>query len=143
MESDRDEDEEALRGALGRASAMLADGRDFEAHEELEPFWLAASGDTRRWLQGVIQFAASSHHLRRGRLAASTSLAQRAAERLADAPEGWLDFPLGEVARAARRRARGSSPGDAGTDIDRSPIAAGIPSPSVALRGRVGKGRAR
>ncbi|MFM8409374.1 MAG: DUF309 domain-containing protein [Alphaproteobacteria bacterium] len=103
--------EERLEVALGEARDLLERGLDFEAHEVLEPVWLEASGDSRRWLQGVIQFAASGHHLRSGRERAARSVAARASERLADAPEHWHGFPLGRVARAATRRAGGASTG--------------------------------
>ena len=89
---------------------MLEEGLDFEAHEVLEPHWLVASGESRRWLQGVIQFATSGHHLRRGRPGAARSLAMRAAAKLEGAPERWLDFPLAAVARSASRRAEGDRP---------------------------------
>jgi len=112
MSAGEEQADEALRAALERARDLLSRGLDFEAHEELEPLWLVASGAARRWLQGVIQFAASGHHLRRGRSAAARSLAGRAEARLADAPEEWLGFPLGEVAREAGRRAREEISGD-------------------------------
>jgi len=95
----------SLREALARAHVLLEEGQGFEAHEILEPHWLAASGIPRRWLQGVIQFAASTHHLERGRVAAAESLARRAADQLRDGPEDWLGFPLATLARQAADRA--------------------------------------
>lgn len=107
--------EARLLGALREARDLMGRGLDFEAHEVLEPCWLEASGEPRRWLQGIIQFAASGHHLRSGRTSAARSVAARASERLAGAPETWLGFPLGEIAREAVRRATKAAGGPPAT----------------------------
>ena len=49
---------------LARADALGAEGRFFEAHEELELAWKAAEGETKVLLQGLIQIAAGLHRLR-------------------------------------------------------------------------------
>ena len=36
-------------------------GRYYEVHEVLEPYWLKATGEERRLLQGVILLAAALH----------------------------------------------------------------------------------
>ncbi|MBI3564950.1 MAG: DUF309 domain-containing protein [Elusimicrobia bacterium] len=52
-----------LRHWLDRADALGAEGRFFEAHEELEEGWKAASGAEKLLLQGLIQVAAGLHRL--------------------------------------------------------------------------------
>lgn len=53
-----------LSEALARADALGAEGRYFDAHEELEAFWMKAEGDEKLLLQGLIQVAAGLHRLR-------------------------------------------------------------------------------
>lgn len=52
-----------LQAAFDRADKLGAAGRFFDAHEELEAFWLKASGDEKLLLQGLIQVAAGLHRL--------------------------------------------------------------------------------
>lgn len=52
-----------LQAALSRADALGAEGRYFDAHEELEAFWMKAAGDEKILLQGLIQIAAGLHRL--------------------------------------------------------------------------------
>ncbi|MCR4294800.1 MAG: DUF309 domain-containing protein [Elusimicrobia bacterium] len=54
----------SLSEALARADALGAEGRYFDAHEELEAFWMKAEGDEKLLLQGLIQVAAGLHRLR-------------------------------------------------------------------------------
>ena len=54
----------------------------FEVHDVLEPHWLAATGDEREGLQGLIQAAGVEVHLEAGHEAAAVSLARKAVERL-------------------------------------------------------------
>ena len=53
-----------LQGWLDRADELGAAGRYFDAHEELEAGWMAASGDEKILLQGLIQIAAGLHRLK-------------------------------------------------------------------------------
>jgi hypothetical protein len=53
-----------LQTALDRADALGAAGRFFDAHEELEAFWMKAAGDEKILLQGLIQVAAGLHRLK-------------------------------------------------------------------------------
>jgi hypothetical protein len=65
MEPTRDERTSeglSVRGLFDRAVAYWNAGRWFEAHEDWETLWNDAEGDRRRWLQGLIQFAAGFHH---------------------------------------------------------------------------------
>ncbi len=53
-----------LQAALDRADALGAEGRFFDAHEELEAFWMKAAGEEKILLQGLIQIAAGLHRLK-------------------------------------------------------------------------------
>ena len=53
-----------LQAALTRADKLGATGRYFDAHEELEAFWMRAAGDEKVLLQGLIQVAAGLHRLK-------------------------------------------------------------------------------
>lgn len=53
-----------LQAWFDRADELSADGRYFDAHEELEEGWKAASGDEKILLQGLIQIAAGLHRLK-------------------------------------------------------------------------------
>ena len=54
----------ALRDAFRKADELGKQGRYFDAHEELEAFWMKASGDEKILLQGLIQIAAGLHRLK-------------------------------------------------------------------------------
>lgn len=54
----------SLAAALKRADELGAKGEYFEAHEELEAFWMKAAGAEKVLLQGLIQVAAGLHRLR-------------------------------------------------------------------------------
>jgi hypothetical protein len=53
----------SLQAWLDRADALGAEGRFFDAHEELELAWKAADGEIKILLQGLIQIAAGLHRL--------------------------------------------------------------------------------
>jgi hypothetical protein len=53
----------SLQGWLDRADELGAEGRFFDAHEELELAWNAAGGETKILFQGLIQIAAGLHRL--------------------------------------------------------------------------------
>ena len=97
--------EEAPAGAglgarLGQARILFGAGLFFEVHEVLEPAWLAAPGDARRWLQGLIQAAVAWHHWRAGNRRGAATLAVAAGDKLRDVPPEWCGFPAAEVASA-------------------------------------------
>jgi predicted metal-dependent hydrolase len=54
----------SLQAALDRADELGAKGLFFEAHEELEAFWMKAAGAEKILLQGLIQIAAGLHRVR-------------------------------------------------------------------------------
>lgn len=57
--------------------------RYFEAHEALEAVWLAATGDRKTFLHGLIQVAAAFHHRARGNGAGFHSLLEKGCSKLA------------------------------------------------------------
>lgn len=65
-----------------RAAILWRHGLYFEAHEVLEPHWLAASGEEREGLQGLIQAAGVYVHREAGHDAAAARLASKAVARL-------------------------------------------------------------
>jgi len=54
----------AREPAWSAAVAHFEAGRFWDAHEELEPWWLAAEGTPRAWAAGVIQLCAALHKAR-------------------------------------------------------------------------------
>ena len=67
---------------VARAAVLWRHGLYFEAHEVLEPHWLATSGEEREGLKGLIQAAGVYVHREAGHDAAAVSLARKAAPRL-------------------------------------------------------------
>lgn len=53
-----------LPEAFRTADELGAQGRYFEAHEELEALWMKAGGEEKILLQGLIQLAAGLHRLK-------------------------------------------------------------------------------
>lgn len=84
------------RYALG--VRLFQDGRFFEAHEELELAWRATpAGDTRRFLQGLIQLAVSLEHWRRGNPRGARGQWEKARAKLDDLPEEYAGLALGRL----------------------------------------------
>lgn len=72
----------AAGSPVANAAVLWRHGLYFEAHEVLEPHWLASSGAEREGLKGLIQAAGVYVHLEAGHDAAAVSLARKAAGRL-------------------------------------------------------------
>lgn len=53
-----------LAGWLQKADGLCAQGKYFEAHEELEAGWMKASGLEKTVLQGAVQVCAGLHRLK-------------------------------------------------------------------------------
>lgn len=76
---------DALSGSVSpvaRAAILWRHGLYFEAHDVLEPHWMAASGEEREGLQGLIQAAGAYVHREAGHDAAAARLASKALVRL-------------------------------------------------------------
>lgn len=97
---------------LAQARVLFGQHLFFEVHEVLEPAWRAASGDERRFLQGLIQAAVAWHHGARGRRPAAVRTASAAAAKLADAPPRWHGFPVAELRAQLERYRRDLACGD-------------------------------
>jgi hypothetical protein len=90
-----------LDEALQAAGLLFDAGLHFEVHEVLEPHWIAAQGEVREALQGLIQIAVGFQHLVTGnRRGALTLLHDGAAKATAGA---LPDRPLTAYAGAAQR----------------------------------------
>jgi hypothetical protein len=81
-----------LDATLNAAARLYEAGLHFEVHELLEPHWMAASGETREALQGVIQASVGWQHLANDNLAGARSLLTEGAARLRGQRLGGRDF---------------------------------------------------
>lgn len=93
--------EPSLRQALAEAAALFDARLDFEVHELLEPFWMAAQGPAREALQGLIQVAVGYHHLAGGNVPGARSLLAEGSAKLFGQRLEGLD--LDTFALAVRR----------------------------------------
>ena len=91
-------------------------GRFFEAHEEWETLWAESAGDTKVFLQALIQIAAACVHLTRGNAAPGARLLRLADEKLVRLEPGFggmnTDFLRKEIGRAQQQLGGGAEPGD-------------------------------
>jgi len=71
-----------LEQALQAAGLLFDAGLHFEVHEVLEPHWIAAQGEVREALQGLIQIAVGYQHLANGNRAGARSLLVEGSGRL-------------------------------------------------------------
>lgn len=73
----------ALEAPLDIAVSIWDHRLFFEAHEYLEPYWMAATGDERRLYQAMIRAAGTYVHLEQGNLTAARRIAGKAIDGLA------------------------------------------------------------
>ena len=101
-----------MEAAFKRGLEAIRAGLYFEAHEELEEAWRAASAGERDFFQGLVHVAVAWYQAGRGRPLATASQLEKAARRLASfAPEHrGVDVAevLEQVKRAQARVAEGS-----------------------------------
>jgi Uncharacterized conserved protein len=77
-----------MEAAFKRGLEEIRAGRYFEAHEELEEAWRAASDEERDFFQGLVHVAVAWYQAGRGRPVATARQLEKAARRLAPfAPE--------------------------------------------------------
>lgn len=104
-------------GHFARGVAHFNAGEYWEAHEAWEALWLEAYDDHKRWLQGLIQYAAALFHFERGFFASGFQrLMHTATEKVAgydgtthgmdwpalqDALAPWIDYGRAVAAGAA------------------------------------------
>jgi len=69
----------------------------FEAHEVLEDVWHVERGDSRLFLQGLIQVCAAYHHFQNGNLVGAITLLERGADKMRRYPPRYLGFDAGKL----------------------------------------------
>jgi len=103
-----------LATRLAQARVLFAHALFFEVHEILEPPWRAATGERRRYLQGIIQAAVAWYHGAGGRAGPALRASGAAAAKLSAAPADWGGFPVAQLCTLLgeyrERVARGASP---------------------------------
>jgi uncharacterized protein len=101
-----------MEAAFKRGLEKIRAGRYFEAHEELEEAWRAASAEERDFFQGLVHVAVAWYQAGRGRPVATARQLEKAARRLAPfAPEHRgvdVERVLAQVDAAQARVAAGS-----------------------------------
>jgi predicted metal-dependent hydrolase len=101
-----------METAYKRGLEEIRAGRFFEAHEELEIAWRAASAEERDFFQGLVHVAVAWYQAGRGRPVATARQLEKAARRLGPfAPEHRgvdVEDVLRQVEAAQARVAGGS-----------------------------------
>jgi predicted metal-dependent hydrolase len=77
--------------------------RFWHAHEAWEVPWLRAEGDSRTFLQGLIQLAAAYVHVQRGTYRGGVRLFDAALKKLEPFPPGYCGIDRQAAVRAALR----------------------------------------
>lgn len=85
-------------------------GRFFEAHEDWERLWKGATGEDRRFLQGLIQLAAALVHLERGRAIPAERLLRLSRRKLDPFPDGFGGLALDRLRDVIDSVPEGASP---------------------------------
>ena len=90
----------------------------FEAHEVLEGVWREDRGESKLFLQGLIQISAAYHHAQNGNIIGATTLLQRGAEKVRRYRAGYLGIDTKDLlARVDADRVRLETSGP-GADIE-------------------------
>ena len=89
--------------------ALFNAGKYFESHEVWEELWLAAAGDEKTFLQGLIQVAAAFHHHARGNWSGMRSLMAAGLMKLDPLPDCYRGIALGELRDGVRCWLEGSA----------------------------------
>lgn len=92
---------DGLRPALTAFLALYADGRFFDAHEELERAWRRSGDPDMVFAHGLIQLAVSQEHHRRGNPVGARRQLDKAWDKLRRFPGGHLGVDIAAV-RAAQ-----------------------------------------
>lgn len=79
---------------------LFNDSQWFEAHEVWEDIWHLASGDKKRFYQGLIQYAVTIEHMRRGNPRGMRSVYQTALTKFERLPEVYMGFNIPRQLRA-------------------------------------------
>ena len=99
----------STKGDLDSAGRLFEEGIErfnrgefWLAHESWEQIWLAAEGERRRFLQGLIQIAAVYYHLERGNQRGASRLLAAAIEKLEGLDPSMSGIAIGETRNNAR-----------------------------------------
>lgn len=105
-----------LGDPLREGIRLFNEGYFFEAHEVWEGAWRAERGESRLFLQGLIQVAAGLHHFREGNVNGAASLVDKALGKLRRYPDEYLGLKnrdliayLERLGDRLRRRASGGT----------------------------------
>jgi uncharacterized protein len=96
-----------MEASYKRGLDAIREGRYFEAHEELEEAWRAASAEERDFFQGVVHVAVAWYQAGRGRPVATARQLEKAARRLAPFAPSHRGLDVADVitqVEAARAR---------------------------------------
>ncbi len=84
----------ALGVVLCKSALLFNHHLFFEVHEVLEPQWRQEQGESKRFLQGLIQIAVAFYHLGRGNLAGARSLLHEGLLKISPHSPAWLGVEL-------------------------------------------------
>jgi len=101
-----------MEAAFKRGLEAIRAGRYFEAHEELEEVWRAASAEERDFFQGLVHVAVAWYQAGRGRPVATASQLEKATRRLGPFAPAHRGVDVAHVLAqvdAARARVAGGS----------------------------------
>jgi len=90
-----------MNASLAQGIVLFNEQRFWHAHEAWEALWLVATGDEKRFLQGLIQLAAAYHHVQRGTYRGGVRLFDAALEKLAPYADRYFDIDRAEVVKSA------------------------------------------
>ena len=77
-----------------RGLTLFNDGQWFDAHEVWEDIWHMASGDKKRFYQGLIQYAVTIEHIRRGNPRGVRCVYATAREKFEGLPDVYMGFNI-------------------------------------------------
>lgn len=69
----------------------------FEAHEVLEDLWHVERGESRLFLQGLIQVCAAYHHFQNGNFVGAITLLERGADKMRPYPPRYVGIDAGKL----------------------------------------------
>ena len=101
-----------MEAAFKRGLEAIRAKRYFEAHEELEEVWRAASAEERDFFQGLVHVAVAWYQAGRGRPVATASQLEKATRRLGPFAPAHRGVDVAHVlaqVNAARERVAGGS----------------------------------
>lgn len=108
----RDEDGSDVPSALRHGVELFNAQRFWDAHEAWETPWLTATGETRQFLQGLIQLAAAYVHVQRGTYSGGVRLFAAALEKLEPFPVDYAGVDRAQAVAAAREHRERIARGD-------------------------------